>query len=139
MDNGEVHNATSIASGKPIFRISTGHKDFLEDDKEHELQSPLTKDGNSYAKICSSNKNFGVDATLVTEMILKSLSKQLLQVDLLDFNAGRPDVFEVTRIFSSALENCDITYLNLSNNAMNEKGVRVCKTLFKSLNNLEEL
>ncbi|KAF2325185.1 hypothetical protein GH714_024985 [Hevea brasiliensis] len=42
-------------------------------------------------------------------------------------------------IFSSALEGCNLRYLNLSNNALGEKGVRAFGSLLKTQNNLEEL
>ncbi|KAL0910604.1 hypothetical protein M5K25_021603 [Dendrobium thyrsiflorum] len=135
------NNATSVVPHKTVFDISGGRRDFLEADEARELLSPLTEDGNAYTKICFSNRSFGVDAARVAEPILKNLSKQLLEVDLSDFIAGRPedDALEVMRIFSSALENCGLKYLNLSNNAMGEKGVRAFEALFKSQNHLEEL
>ncbi|XP_020593795.1 RAN GTPase-activating protein 2-like [Phalaenopsis equestris] len=134
-------DSTPVASYNTVFDISTGRRDFLEADEAHEVLSPLAEQGNSYTKICFSNRSFGVDAARVAEPILKSLSKQLIEVDLSDFIAGRSedDALEVMRIFSSALENCDLKYLNLSDNAMGEKGVRAFETLLKSQNNLEEL
>lgn len=142
-DTIAADNAASVvASPKTVvFDISTGRRDFLEADEARELLSPLTDVGNSYTKICFSNRSFGVDAARVAEPILTSISKQLLEVDLSDFIAGRPeeDALEVMRIFSSALENCDLKSLNLSSNAMGEKGVRAFESLLKSQNNLEEL
>ncbi|KAI0497034.1 hypothetical protein KFK09_023362 [Dendrobium nobile] len=136
-----ANNAEALVPHKTVFDISGGRRDFLEVDEAHELLSPLTEDGNAYTKICFSNRSFGVDAARVAEPILKSLSKQLVEVDLSDFIAGRSeeDALEVMRIFSSALENCGLKYLNLSNNAMGEKGVRAFEALFKSQSHLEEL
>ncbi|KAG0466025.1 hypothetical protein HPP92_020189 [Vanilla planifolia] len=88
-----------------------------------ELLKPLREEGDTYSKICFSNRSFGVDAARVAEPILASLKKQLVEVDLSDFIAARPEdeAIEVMRIFSSALEGCALKYLNLSNNAMGEK------------------
>ncbi|KAF2325173.1 hypothetical protein GH714_024843 [Hevea brasiliensis] len=73
--------------------------------------------------------------------ILSSIKDQLTEVDLSDFVAGRPEpeALEVMNIFSSALEGCNLRYLNLSNNALGEKGVRAFGSLLKTQNNLEEL
>jgi Ran GTPase-activating protein 1 len=62
-------------------------------------------------------------------------------VDLSDCVAGRPEseALEVMGIFSSALEGCKLRYLNLSNNALGEKGVRAFGMLLKTQNILEEL
>lgn len=139
-DDGEAI-ANGATSRETVFDISTGRRDFLEADEARELLHPLTEVGNSYTKICFSNRSFGIDAARVAEPVLKTLNKQLVEVDLSDFIAGRPedDALEVMRIFSSALKDCDLKYLNLSNNAMGEKGVRAFEELFKFQNNLEEL
>ncbi|CBI32333.3 unnamed protein product, partial [Vitis vinifera] len=93
-------------------------------------RGPKTKEdgeepGNSYNRICFSNRSFGIDAAYVTEPILSSLKDQLMEVDLSDFIAGRPEAeaLDVMNIFSSALEGCVLKYLNLSNNALGEKGL----------------
>ncbi|KAG0463091.1 hypothetical protein HPP92_021567 [Vanilla planifolia] len=129
------------ASQRIVFDISGGRRDFLNADEAGELLSPLKEEGNAYTKICFSNRSFGVDAARVAEPILRSVTKQLVEVDLSDIVAGRPEdeALEVMRLFSSALESCELKYLNLSNNAMGEKGVRAFEPLFRSQNSLEEL
>ncbi|KAJ7972795.1 RAN GTPase-activating protein 2 [Quillaja saponaria] len=123
-----------------VFDISGGRRDFIEAEEAEELLKPLWGP-NSYTKICFSNRSFGLDAAHVAESILLSVKDQLTEVDLSDFVAGRPEAeaLEVMNIFSSALEGCALRYLNLSNNAMGEKGVRAFESLLKSQNNLEEL
>ncbi|XP_057509011.1 LOW QUALITY PROTEIN: RAN GTPase-activating protein 1-like [Actinidia eriantha] len=128
-------------SEETIFDISGGRRAFIDAEEAEELLKPLSKPGNTYSKICFSNRSFGLDAARVVEPILSSLKDQLTEVDLSDFIAGRPEdeALEVMNIFSSALEGCDLRYLNLSNNALGEKGVRAFEALLKSQNNLEEL
>nr|CAD1839995.1 unnamed protein product [Ananas comosus var. bracteatus] len=77
----------------------------------------------------------------VAEPILASIKNQLIEVDLSDFIAGRPEdeALDVMRIFSSALEGCKLKYLNLSDNALGEKGVRAFEGLLRSQDSLEEL
>ncbi|XP_039125360.1 LOW QUALITY PROTEIN: RAN GTPase-activating protein 2-like [Dioscorea cayenensis subsp. rotundata] len=130
-----------LAPTETVFDISGGRRAFIEAEEARELLKPLTEEGNSYTKICFSNRSFGLDAARVAQPILESLKNQLTEVDLSDFIAGRPEdeAIEVMKIFSLALEGCVLRYLNLSNNAMGEKGVRAFDTLLKSQSNLEEL
>lgn len=134
--SGEVHDPR-----KNIFDISGGRRDFIDAEEAEELLKPLTETDNPYTKICFSNRSFGVDAARVAEPILVSLREKLTDVDLSDFIAGRPeaDALEVMSIFSSALEGCILKSLNLSNNALGEKGVRAFGALLKSQESLEEL
>lgn len=124
-----------------VFDISKGQRAFIEADEAHELLSPLKEPGNSFTKICFSNRSFGLGAAQVAEPILSSLKDQLKEVDLSDFIAGRPeaDALEVMKIFSTALEGSALKYLNLSDNALGEKGVRAFEALLKSQKCLEEL
>nr|KAJ0187717.1 hypothetical protein LSAT_V11C900457730 [Lactuca sativa] len=124
-----------------FFDISGGKRAFIEADEAQELLKPLSEPGNKYTKICFSNRSFGLDAARIAGPILSSLKEQLTEVDLSDFIAGRPeaDALEVMTIFASALEGSNLRYLNLSNNALGEKGVRAFEKLLASQSNLEEL
>ncbi|XP_050237607.1 RAN GTPase-activating protein 1 [Mercurialis annua] len=123
------------------FDISGGNRAFISAEEADDLLKPLKEPGNQYTKICFSNRSFGSDAAGVAEPILSSIKGQLREVDLSDFVAGRPEAeaLEVMKIFSSALEGCNLRCLNLSNNALGEKGVRAFEALLKSQKNLEEL
>lgn len=124
-----------------FFDISKGQRAFIEADEAEVLLRPLKESGNSYSRICFSNRSFGLSAAKVAEPILLSLKNQLKEVDLSDFIAGRPEAeaLEVMNIFSAALEGCLLKSLNLSNNALGEKGVRAFEALLKSQSSLEEL
>ncbi|GAB4829600.1 RAN GTPase-activating protein 2 [Ancistrocladus abbreviatus] len=124
-----------------IFDLSGGRRDFIDAKEAEELLKPLRAPGNSYSKICFSNRSFGLDAAQVVGPILSSLKSQLKEVDLSDFIAGQPEAeaLDVMNIFSTALEGCDLRYLNLSDNALGEKGVRAFGSLLSSQKNLEEL
>ncbi|KAL6614598.1 hypothetical protein ACP70R_036868 [Stipagrostis hirtigluma subsp. patula] len=137
---------TPVLDGPPeptdtVLDISGGKRAFIEADEAKELLSPLTKPGNSYKRICLSNRSFGIGAANVAGPILESIKQQLTEVDISDFVAGRPEeeALDVMRIFSKALEGSVLRYLNISDNALGEKGVRAFSELLKSQENLEEL
>eukprot|EP00249_Psilotum_nudum_P022258 c28439_g2_i1 orf=151-1761(+) len=123
------------------FDISGGKRDFLTKESCEELLKPLSLLGNSYTKICFSNKSFGLDAAEVAGEILTALKGQLRDVNLADIVAGRQETeaLSVMSIFSSALEGSNLRSLNLSDNALGEKGVRAFSSLLRSQCALEEL
>ncbi|KAK4856281.1 hypothetical protein QYF36_015959 [Acer negundo] len=129
------------APPETFFDISKGQRAFIDAEEAEKILSPLKEPGNSYTKICFSNRSFGLEAAKVVEPILVSLKDQLKEVDLSDFIAGRPEeeALEVMNMFSAALEGCILKSLNLSNNALGEKGVRAFGALLKSQSCLEEL
>nr|XP_043605857.1 RAN GTPase-activating protein 2-like [Erigeron canadensis]XP_043605858.1 RAN GTPase-activating protein 2-like [Erigeron canadensis]XP_043605859.1 RAN GTPase-activating protein 2-like [Erigeron canadensis]XP_043605860.1 RAN GTPase-activating protein 2-like [Erigeron canadensis] len=127
---------------KSLFDISRGVRSFIEDEEAKELLKPLQEPGNKYTKICFSNRSFGLNAARIAGPILSSLKGgQLTDVDLSDIVAGRSEeeALQVMSMFSSALEGFGLRYLNLSDNAMGEKGVRAFSALLSSQSNLEEL
>ncbi|KAL3505888.1 hypothetical protein ACH5RR_031270 [Cinchona calisaya] len=130
-----------FAANETIFDISKGQRAFIKAEEAQELLKPLKEPGNSYTKICFSNRSFGTDAALIAAPILSSIKDQLKEVDLSDFVAGRPEeeALEVMNIFSAALEGSVLKSLNLSHNALGEKGVRAFEKLLQSQTSLEEL
>nr|CCG20351.1 Ran GTPase activating protein 2 [Solanum tarijense] len=124
-----------------FFDISKGKRAFIEAEEAQELLKPLKESGNSYSKICFSNRSFSIDAARIAGPILAALKDQLKEVDLSDFVAGRneAEALDVMNIFSEALEGSNLKFLNLSDNALGEKGVRAFGKLLQSQTNLEEL
>ncbi|XP_074268947.1 RAN GTPase-activating protein 2-like [Silene latifolia] len=140
LDNATLE-ITRDLNQKTVFDISGGRRSVIHTEDAEELVKPLKSSSNSYSRICFSNTSFGVGAALVFQPVLVSLRSQLKEVDLSDFIASRPEIeaLEVMEIFASALEGCQLRYLDLSNNALGEKGIRAFGSLLKSQNNLEEL
>ncbi|KAK9726641.1 hypothetical protein RND81_05G227500 [Saponaria officinalis] len=124
-----------------LFDISKGPRAFIEAEEAEELLKPLADPSNTFTKICFSNRSFGLSAARVAEPILVSVKDKLKEVDLSDFIAGRPEAeaLEVMKMFSAALEGSVLKSLDLSNNALGEKGVRAFGALLKSQSSLEEL
>lgn len=129
----ECDGSTFDISGFPRKEIDAG--------EAAKLLKFLKEPGKKYTKICFSNTSFGREAAVVAEAILSGIREQLKEVDLSDFVAGRneEEALEVMNIFSSALEGSDLRFLDLSNNALGEKGVRAFGSLLKCQHNLEEL
>ncbi|KAL9239231.1 hypothetical protein vseg_013571 [Gypsophila vaccaria] len=132
---------TADLNRETFFDISGGRRSFIHAEDATELVTPLKRSGNAYSRICFSNTSFGVGAARVFQPVLTSLRTQLKEVDLSDFIASRPEAeaLEVMGIFASALEGSQLRYLDLSNNALGEKGVKAFEPLLKSQNSLEEL
>ncbi|CAA0839865.1 RAN GTPase-activating protein 1 [Striga hermonthica] len=130
-----------LTKPETLFDISKGQRAFIEEDEARTLLGPLSEPENHYTKICFSNRSFGLGAARVAGPILASIKNHLKEVDLSDFVAGRPEAeaLDVMKIFSEALEGSDLRYLNISDNALGEKGVRAFGKLLKSQTKLEEL
>ncbi|CAA6667156.1 unnamed protein product [Spirodela intermedia] len=107
-----------------VFDISGGKRAFLDAQEAEELLKPLAEEGNAYTRICFSNRSFGLDAAHVAGPVLESLK-------------GRgPGCDE--GLFCR-LGGYRLRYLNLSDNALGEKGVRAFASLLSSQGDLEEL
>ncbi|XP_047334348.1 RAN GTPase-activating protein 2-like [Impatiens glandulifera] len=132
---------TKAVPKETCFDISKGQRAFIEEEEALELLKPLKEPGNTFTKICFSNRSFGLGAANVAKPILESVKNQLEEVDLSDFVAGRPEeeALQVMNIFSAALEGAVLKSLDLSNNALGEKGVRAFEKLLKSQSRLEKL
>lgn len=140
-ENEVLKSEADSTAHQTIFDISKGQRAFIQEDEAQTLLSPLKDPGNSYTKICFSNQSFGLGAARVAGPILASIKNQLKEVDISDIVAGRPEAeaLEVMNIFSEALESSQLKYLNISDNALGEKGVRAFGKLLKSQTLLEEL
>ncbi|XP_075482880.1 RAN GTPase-activating protein 1-like [Primulina tabacum] len=124
-----------------VFDISNDPRKVIDSIDADRLLKALTEPGNRYRKICFSNTSFGRDAAHIAESTLLSLKDKLTEVDLSDFIAGRDEeeALEVMNTFSLALKGAKLRYLNLSNNALGEKGIRAFEALLRSQHDLEEL
>ncbi|XP_075516622.1 RAN GTPase-activating protein 2-like [Primulina tabacum] len=136
-----VDSKADCAFHETFFDISKGKRAFIEEDEAQTLLSPLKEPNNFYTRIRFSNRSFGLGASHVAGPILASIKNQLKEVDLSDFVAGRAEAeaLDVMQIFSEALEGSQLMYLNLSDNALGEKGVRAFSLLLQSQTCLEEL
>ncbi|XP_010468883.1 PREDICTED: RAN GTPase-activating protein 1 [Camelina sativa] len=137
----EESDVSAKQTGDVLFDISCGRRAFIDEDEARELLRPLTDPHNSFTKIRFSNRSFGSEAAKFAATVLSSIKDQLTEVDLSDVVAGRPEAeaLEAMNMFSSALEGSKLRFLDLSDNALGEKGIRAFASLIKSQHDLEEL
>ncbi|EIE18561.1 RNI-like protein [Coccomyxa subellipsoidea C-169] len=103
-----------------------GDREFLTAESASEALAPLLAEGSTITKIKLSTKSFGRDAAETAAKAIANVAASLEHADLSDIIAGRPEAeaLEAMRIISGALAQVQLRSLNLSDNALGEKGVR---------------
>eukprot|EP00887_Chlorella_sp_A99_P001191 scaffold14.g1191.t1 len=93
------------------------------------------------AAIKFSTKSFGVDAARVAARAIQNVKSTLVDADMSDIIAGRPEAeaLEALGIISAALGQARLHHLNLSDNALGEKGIRACAAAFANQSALESI
>ena len=118
-----------------------GSREFLTTDTAEELLAPMLAPGSKIQKIKFSTKSFGVDAADVASKAIRNVSSTLIDADMSDIIAGRPEdeALAALRIISEALSTAPLRHLNLSDNALGEKGIRACAAAFQNQESLESI
>jgi Ran GTPase-activating protein (RanGAP) involved in mRNA processing and transport len=119
----------------------TGSREFLTSDTAEEALAPMLAPGSTVSWIKFSTKSFGVDAALVAAKAIRNVSSTLKHADLSDIIAGRPEdeALQSLRIISEALALADLDSLDLSDNALGEKGIRACAAVVSHQKNLKHI
>ncbi|KAG2441186.1 hypothetical protein HYH02_010030 [Chlamydomonas schloesseri] len=145
-DGGKVEGVAmpgaAAAAGTVTHVDLAGSRDFLTADATEQLLAALLAPGSSVSTIRFSTKSFGRDAAAVAARAIAAVSGVLREADISDVIAGRPEdeALEVLRVLSGALAGApQLTALNLSDNALGEKGVRACEAVLKGNAPLESL
>jgi Ran GTPase-activating protein 1 len=133
-------NEKELKETDKAFDISGGTRAFLTREYAEELLRPLLEE-NAFTHVCLSNWSFGDGSAEVAARALSPLKDRLVDVNLADIVAGRPEVeaLNAMTIISSALEGSKLKSLNLSDNALGEKGIRAFAALLSSQDSLEAL
>ena len=102
---------------------ASGGREMLTPDRATALLSPY--ENQTVPKLRLSTKSFGLGAAQVAERVLRSL-RGVREADLSDIIAGRPEeeALKVLVLVCGALSHCELEVLDLSDNALGEKGVR---------------
>lgn len=106
----------------------TGSREFLTSETAEEALAPMLAPGATVSWIKFSTKSFGVDAALIAAKAIRNVSSTLKHADMSDIIAGRPEdeALQALRIISEALALANLESLDLSDNALGEKGIRAC-------------
>lgn len=106
----------------------TGDRDFLTTESAEQLLAPLLAPGACHRRIKFSSQSFGNDAALVAARALHNVAATLEEADLSDIIAGRPEAeaLATLTVMTDALQQAKLRALDLSDNALGEKGIRAC-------------
>ncbi|GAX80862.1 hypothetical protein CEUSTIGMA_g8297.t1 [Chlamydomonas eustigma] len=137
---GDIQQAKTDASTAGVLDL-TGSRDFLTKESAEETLKVMLVPDASISKIKFSTKSFGRDAANVAASAIKNCSASLVDADISDMIAGRPEdeALDALRIVCEALASAGLRRLNLSDNALGEKGVRACAAAITSQAALESL
>lgn len=132
--NGELEldgAAAPSASGQPMDLDSldlTGAREFLTAEIAEEKLAAMLAVGSTVSRVKFSTKSFGVDAAHVAARAIRNVKGTLKHADMSDIIAGRPEdeALQALSIISEALADAELDSLDLSDNALGEKGIRAC-------------
>ncbi|WIA30005.1 hypothetical protein OEZ86_000102 [Tetradesmus obliquus] len=126
-DGATSQQAPATAGGDSAGELDLyGSRDFLDAEGARAALAPLLAAGASIQKVRFSTKSFGVEAATVAAEALRAVAGSLQHADMSDIIAGRPEdeALEALRLVAAALATAQLRHLNLSDNALGEKGVR---------------
>ena len=88
--------------------------------------------GTWYLQIKFSTKSFGIEAAEVAAKAIENVAKSLTHADISDIIAGRPEkeVLGALQIISQSLAKAKLKVLDLSDNALGQKGIIACTQAF---------
>jgi Ran GTPase-activating protein (RanGAP) involved in mRNA processing and transport len=125
----ELHGPPSAAGGGDWWHdLSKGGRDFLDEEGARRALAPLLAADSTVGRVRLSTKSFGAAAAAVAASALRNVAAHLSHADLSDIIAGRPEdeALEALRVITESLGEARLRYLDLSDNALGEKGVRAC-------------
>jgi large subunit ribosomal protein L31/Ran GTPase-activating protein 1 len=125
----DLHGAASATSGGDWWHdLSKGGRDFLDEEGARRALAPLLMPDSTVGRVRLSTKSFGAAAASVAATALRNIAAHLSHADLSDIIAGRPEdeALEALRVITESLGEARLRYLDLSDNALGEKGVRAC-------------
>jgi len=85
-----------------------------------------------YVQIKFSTKSFGIEAAEVAARAIENVAGSLTHADISDIIAGRPEkeVLGALQIISQSLAKAKLKALDLSDNALGQKGIIACTSAF---------
>lgn len=88
--------------------------------------------GTCLLQIKFSTKSFGIEAAEVAARAIENVANSLTNADISDIIAGRPEkeVLGALQIISQSLAKAKLKALDLSDNALGQKGIIACTQAF---------
>ncbi|KAG1673269.1 hypothetical protein FOA52_002549 [Chlamydomonas sp. UWO 241] len=142
VQNGGKSAAGGGASSSEAASVDLlGSRDFMTKESTEEALAAMLAPGSVVSKIRFSTKSFGRDAANVASAAITNCSASLTDADMSDVIAGRPEeeALDALRILGEALSKCGLKVINLSDNALGEKGVRAAADAFTGQAALESM
>ena len=98
------------------------------------LKDAPVSDTTALVQVKFSTKSFGEDAARVAARAIQNCAATLREADVSDIIAGRPEkeALAALQIISEGLAKAGLTRLDLSDNALGEKGVLACQAAITS-------
>ena len=98
------------------------------------LKDASLSDITAVVQVKFSTKSFGEDAAHVAARAIQNCAATLREADASDIIAGRPEkeALSALQIISEGLAKAGLTRLDLSDNALGEKGVLACQAALTS-------
>ena len=86
----------------------------------------------TWLQIKFSTKSFGIEAAEVAARAIENVASSLTHADISDIIAGRPEkeVLVALQIISQSLAKTKLKALDLSDNALGQKGIIACTQAF---------
>ena len=139
--DGVALGTASAIQGDGTELDLTGSREFVTKETAEELLAPMLEPGSKIKKIKFSTKSFGIEAAEIAAQAIRNVSSTLVDADMSDIIAGRPEdeALGALRIISEALSTAKLLHLNLSDNALGEKGIRACAAAFQKQASLESI
>ena len=119
----------------------TGAREFLTHETAEEALASMLMPNAQVTTIKFSTKSFGVDAAQVAAKAIRNVASTLKHADMSDIIAGRPEdeALKALTIISEALGEAELETLDLSDNALGEKGIRACAAAFTNQKSLKKI
>jgi len=133
--------AVADASCAGVFDLSSGTREVLNKERAETVLKPLLAAGASFVKVKLSGQSFGADSSEVAATALANNAATLKDADLSDVIAGRPEAEALIALKKvlDGLMTAKLDSLDLSDNALGEKGVRAAGDLLKAQPGLKSL
>ncbi|KDO26104.1 hypothetical protein SPRG_08465 [Saprolegnia parasitica CBS 223.65] len=120
--------------------VLAGKREFVDAARATALLAPFEA-SSSFYRISLRDKSYSLDAAKVLATFLKTIPDGLRVADLADMIAGRPEdeALEVLETVCQALHGHQLVEIDLSDNALGEKGIRRCFGVLERQLHLERL